>query len=87
MLALIARHAAGLAGPQALGPRPRTAPLPEVSAFTAQVRARLRTDRALQAQYTFMERREEIRVSKLGKVKDGPVKVYEVYPSEDPGNL
>lgn len=63
------------------------APLPDVSAFAAQVRARLRSDRALQAQYTFMERREEISVSKLGKVKDGPVKVYEVYPSEDPGNL
>jgi hypothetical protein len=61
--------------------------LPEVSAFTAQVRARLRSDRALQAQYTFMERREEIDVSKLGKVKEGPVKVYEVYPSEEPGNL
>ena len=45
-----------------------------------------RTDRALQAQYTFMERREEITMSKLGKVKDGPVKVYEVYPSEEPGN-
>ena len=26
-------------------------------------------------------------MSKLGKVKDGPVKMYEVYPSEDPGNL
>ena len=26
-------------------------------------------------------------MSKLGKVKDGPVKVYEVYPSEEPGNL
>ena len=61
--------------------------LPEVSAFSAQVRARLRSDRALQAQYTFMERREEIDVSKLGKVKEGPVKVYEVYPSEEPGNL
>jgi len=66
---------------------PDSTPLPDVSAFTAQVRARLRTDRALQAQYTFLERREEITVSKLGKVKDGPVKVYEVYPSEDPGNL
>ena len=33
-----------------------------------------------------MERREEITMSKLGKVKDGPVKVYEVYPSEEPGN-
>jgi hypothetical protein len=76
---------------QAAGLGPQTSasstPLPEVSAFAAQVRARLRTDRALQAQYTFMERREEISVSKLGKVKDGPVKVYEVYPSEEPGNL
>ena len=62
-------------------------PLPDVSAFAASVRARLRSDRALQAQYTFLERREEIAVSKLGKVKDGPVKVYEVYPSEEPGNL
>ncbi len=50
------------------------------------MRARIRTDRALQAQYTFMERREEIDVSRLGKVKEGPVKVYEVYPSEEPGN-
>ena len=33
-----------------------------------------------------MERNEEIAMSKLGKVKDGPVKVYEVYPSEEPGN-
>ena len=65
---------------------PRSQGLPDVSAFVAEVRARLRTDRALQAQYTFLERREEISVSKLGKVKDGPVKVYEVYPSEEPGN-
>jgi hypothetical protein len=69
------------------GPQAEDPPLPDVSAFAAQVRARLKTDRALQAQYTFMERREEITMSKLGKVKDGPVKVYEVYPSEDPGNL
>lgn len=60
--------------------------LPEVSAFAASVRARLRSDRALQAQYTFLERREEVTMSKLGKVKEGPVKVYEVYPSVEPGN-
>ena len=86
--------ASGL-GPRAVASRsgqqhaagPDSTPLPEVSAFTAQVRARLRSDRALQAQYTFMERREEIDVSRLGKVKEGPVKVYQVYPSEDPGNL
>jgi hypothetical protein len=66
---------------------PDSTPLPDVSVFAAKVRARLRSDRALQAQYTFLERREEISMSKLGKVKDGPVKTYEVYPSEDPGNL
>jgi hypothetical protein len=61
-------------------------PLPDSAAFAAEVKARLRTDRALQAQYTFLERREEIEVSKLGKVKEGSVKEYEVYPSVVPGN-
>jgi len=60
--------------------------LPDRAEFIARVRAGLRTDRQLQAQYTFLERREEVEVSKLGKVKDGPVKVYEVYPSVEPGN-
>lgn len=66
--------------------RQAPSPLPDASAFAAKVRATLRTDRALQAQYTFLERREEISISRLGKVKEGPVKVYEVYPSEEPGN-
>ena len=44
------------------------------------------TDRELQSQYTFLESREEINVSKLGKVSKGPVKTYEVYPSVRPGN-
>jgi len=61
-------------------------PLPDSTSFLAEVKARLRTDRALQAQYTFLERREEIEVSKLGKVKEGSVKEYEVYPSVVPGN-
>jgi hypothetical protein len=61
-------------------------PLPDAASFAAEVKTRLRTDRALQAQYTFLERREEIEVSKLGKVKEGSVKEYEVYPSVVPGN-
>ena len=61
-------------------------PLPDGATFVAEVKARLRTDRALQARYTFLERREEIEVSKLGKVKKGAVKEYEVYPSVVPGN-
>lgn len=74
--------------PSVVGSAGRQAPepLPDASAFAAKVRATLRTDRALRAQYTFLERREEISISKLGKVKEGPVKVYEVYPSEEPGN-
>jgi len=60
--------------------------LPDTASFVAEVKTRLRTDRALQAQYTFTERREEIEVSKLGKVQKGSVKEYEVYPSVVPGN-
>jgi hypothetical protein len=61
------------------------APLPELEPFAAQVKSRLRTDRALQANYTFLERRQEIDVGKLGKVAVGSTKTYEVYPSVDPG--
>jgi hypothetical protein len=63
-----------------------SAPLPELESFAAQVKARLRTDRALQASYTFLERRQEVEVSKFGKVSVGSTKTYEVYPSRDPGN-
>jgi hypothetical protein len=61
-------------------------PLPDPKTFGAEVRRRVATDRELQAQYTFIERREEIKVSKLGKVTAGPVKTYEVYPSVERGN-
>ena len=61
-------------------------PLPDPKAFGAEVRRRMLTDRELQAQYTFIERREEIKVTKLGKVSAGPVKTYEVYPSVERGN-
>lgn len=62
------------------------APLPDPAGFVAEVRKRLLSDRALQSQYTYLEHREEISVSKLGKVSRGPLKVYEVYPSVEPGN-
>lgn len=61
-------------------------PLPDLHEFTRKVRERLREDRRLLAQYTYMERREEIDISRLGGVSVGPVKVYEVYPSLEPGN-
>jgi hypothetical protein len=61
-------------------------PLPDLKPFAVEVRRRMLTDRELQAQYTYIERREEISVSKLGNVSAGPVKTYEVYPSVEPGN-
>jgi hypothetical protein len=61
-------------------------PLPDPKTLGAEVRTRMLTDRELQSQYTFIERREEISISKLGKVTAGPVKTYEVYPSVERGN-
>lgn len=61
-------------------------PLPEFKPFADEVRKRWRAARVLQSQYTFIERREEVKMSALGKVKEGPVKTYEVYPSPEPGN-
>jgi hypothetical protein len=61
-------------------------PLPDLKAFAAEVRQRLLGDRVLQSQYMYIEHRKELSVSKLGKVSDGPLKVYEVYPSVEPGN-
>ena len=49
------------------------------------MRANLRTDEELLRQYTFKERRRDVKVSKLGKVKLGPWREFEVYPSEVPG--
>ena len=61
-------------------------PLPDREAFLAQVRARLRTDDELQNQYTYLEKRQEVRVGKLGKVQLGDVRLFEVYPPAAPGD-
>jgi hypothetical protein len=61
-------------------------PLPDPRAFAAEVRKRVYADRAVMSRYTYVERREEIDISKLGKIEEGPLKVYEVYPSREAGN-
>ena len=61
-------------------------PLPDAKAFGAEVRKHMLDERALWSQYTYVERNEDITVSKLGKVQAAPVKVYQVYPSPEPGN-
>ena len=74
-----------LTGSRAIGAQPGE-PLPDVHDVALEVRKRVLSDRELQSQYTFIERREEIDISWLGKVSKGPVKTYEVYPSVEPGN-
>ncbi|HTU98947.1 MAG TPA: hypothetical protein VMF13_00295 [Luteitalea sp.] len=61
------------------------APLPELEQLIKDVRAGLRTDEALLRQYTFRERRRDVKMTKLGKVQLGPWRAFEVYPSEVPG--
>lgn len=61
------------------------APLPDVNAVAKEVRARLQLDRELQTNYTYLERRRDVKVSKLGKVTVGPQRTFEVYPSNKPG--
>jgi hypothetical protein len=67
------------AGQAALGP------MPDVPSLIRDVKAGLQTDEALLRQYTFKERRRDVKVTKLGKVHFGPWREFEVYPSEVPG--
>ncbi len=78
--ALVSGSAAAAGGRQA----PPT-PLPDVQQLAREVRAGLRTDEQLLQQYTFLERRRDVDVTKLGKVRFGPYREFEVYPSEVPG--
>lgn len=61
------------------------APLPEVSTVLSAVRTNIKLDRELQTQYTYLERRRDVKLSRLGKVTTGPLRTFEVYPSAKPG--
>jgi hypothetical protein len=61
-------------------PQPE-APLPDVDDLIRDVRAGLRTDEQLMRQYTFREKRQDVKVTKLGKLHLGPWREFEVYPS------
>ena len=60
---------------------PPSGSLPDVTDLIRGVRAGLRTDEQLMRQYTFRERRQDVKVSKLGKLHLGPWREFEVYPS------
>lgn len=61
------------------------APMPDVQSLIREIKAGLRTDEELLRQYTFKERRRDVKVTKLGKVQFGPWREFEVYPSDVPG--
>ena len=61
-----------------------TPPLPDRDVFMARVRSAVRVDPDLQKDFTFIERRRDVKVSALGKVSVGPLRTFEVFPAADP---
>lgn len=66
-------------------PRARGTGLPDPDTFMKKVRDAARLDYEILKEFTYLERRRDIRLSKLGKVTVGPVRTFEVYPSALPG--
>lgn len=79
--ALVVLMRTGLAAAQT----PVEPPLPDVATLAREVRARLEPDSVLLGQYTYKERRRDVKVSKLGRLHLGPWREFEVYPSTEPG--
>jgi len=62
-----------------------TAPFPAPEEFARKVRQALQLDADLQKDFVYLERRRDVRISMLGKVSIGPLRTFEVYPSDQPG--
>jgi len=60
-------------------------PVPVSPEFLRKMRGAIRYDDDLQQAYTYTERRRDVRISGLGKVTVGPMRTFEVYPSNQPG--
>ena len=58
---------------------------PRADEFAQRVRKALQLDYQIQKDFSYLERRRDIRISRLGKVTIGPLRTFEVYPSEQPG--
>jgi hypothetical protein len=54
---------------------------PDATELVKKVRDNLQLDNELLTQYTYVEKRADVKVSKLGKVTVGPQRTFEVYPS------
>jgi hypothetical protein len=60
-------------------------PLPDRDQFVREVRERVQLDYEVQTNYTYIEKRRDVKLSKFGKVTVGPLRTFEVYPSKKPG--
>jgi hypothetical protein len=83
LLAFVA--AAPLLEPAPLRGALQEAPLPDRDAFLARLRAGIRADDELRKDFTYTERRRDVKVSPLGKMSVGPLRTFEVFPSPHPG--
>jgi hypothetical protein len=77
--------AAAAAPAPAATPVPLNTPLPATHEFIRKMRAAIRFDEDLQQSYTYLERRRDVKITGLGKVSVGPMRTFEVYPSNQPG--
>jgi hypothetical protein len=64
---------------------PLNTPLPATHEFIRRMRGAIRFDDDLQQAYTYLERRRDVKITGLGKVSVGPMRTFEVYPSNQPG--
>ncbi len=66
-------------------PASQPLPAPSRAEFARRIREAVRLDYQTQADYTYLERRRDVRISKLGKVTIGPVRTFQVMPSPASG--
>ena len=61
-------------------------PLPDRDRFMARARAAIRIDTDVQQDFTYVERRRDVKISAFGKVSVGPLRTFEVFPAADPAH-
>lgn len=61
----------------------RAAQAPDLTALAREVRETLRREYSTPPRYTYIERRRDVDISRLGKVSVGPLRTFEVYPRLD----
>ena len=58
---------------------------PDSAEIMRRVREAAQLDYELQANFTYLEQRRDVKISRLGKVSVGPLRTFEVYPSRQAG--